>query len=103
MRDSPSLKLIPSLIKKGAFINYYDPTGEKEIFSKLKNVTFSSTIKEAIKFSDLIVIHTEWNEFKSINFKINSKNKKLIIYDLRNLYSSTVMKNLGLKYFGIGR
>ena len=45
MRDSPSLKLIPSLIKKGAFINYYDPTGEKEIFSKLKNVTFSSSIK----------------------------------------------------------
>ena len=103
MRDSPSLKLIPSLIKKGAFINYYDPTGEKEIFSKLKNVTFSSSIKEAIKFSDLIVIHTEWNEFKSINFKINSKNKKLIIYDLRNLYSSSVMKNMGLKYFGIGR
>ena len=103
MRDSPSLKLIPSLIKKGAFINYYDPTGEKEIFSKLKNVTFSSSIKEAIKFSDLIVIHTEWNEFKSINFKINSKNKKLIIYDLRNLYSSSVMKNMGLKYFGIVR
>ena len=103
MRDSPSLRLIPSLIKKGAFINYYEPTGEKEIFSKLKNVTFSSSINEAIKFSDLIVIHTEWNEFKSINFKINSKNKKLIIYDLRNLYSPSVMKERGLKYFGIGR
>ena len=103
MRDSPSVNLIPALNKKGAIINYYDPTGHKEFFSKLKNVTFCSSINEAIKFSDLIIIHTEWNEFKSINFKKYSKNKKLIIYDLRNLYSSSAIKNIGFKYFGIGR
>ena len=103
MRDSSSLKLIPALSIKGALINYYDPTGYKKVLSKYKNVTYSSSINEAIKYSDLIIIHTEWNDFKSIDFKKYSKNKKLIIYDLRNLYSPSKINKLGIKYFGIGR
>ncbi len=103
MRDSSSLKLIPFLSKKGAKIKYYDPTGSKKEFNKLKNVEFSNSIKESIKGSDIVIIHTEWNDFKSINFKKFSKNKKLIIYDMRNIYSPNKIKKLGLKYFGIGR
>ena len=103
MRDSSSLKLIPFLSKKGAKIKYYDPTGSKKEFKKLKNVEFSNSIKESIKGSDIIIIHTEWNDFKSINFKKFSKNKKLIIYDMRNIYSPNKIKKLGFKYFGIGR
>ena len=92
MRDSSSLKLIPFLSKKGAKIKYYDPTGSKKEFKKLKNVEFSNSIQESIKGSDLIIIHTEWNDFKSINFKKYSKNKKLIIYDMRNIYSPNKIK-----------
>ncbi len=103
MRDSSSLKLIPFLSKKGAKIKYYDPTGSKKEFKKLKNVEFSNSIQESIKESDLVIIHTEWNDFKSINFKKFSKNKKLIIYDMRNIYSPKKIKKLGFKYFGIGR
>ena len=103
MRDSSSLKLIPFLSKKGAKIKYYDPTGSKKEFKKLKNVEFSYSIQESIKGSDLVIIHTEWNDFKSINFKKFSKNKKLIIYDMRNIYSPHKIKKLGFKYFGIGR
>ena len=103
MRDSSSLKLIPFLSKKGAKIKYYDPTGLKKEFKKLKNVEFSNSIKESIKGSDIIIIHTEWNDFKSINFKKFSKNKRLIIYDMRNIYSPNKIKKLGFKYFGIGR
>ena len=103
MRDSSSLKLIPFLSKKGAKIKYYDPTGSKKEFKKLKNVEFSNSIKESIKGSDIVIIHTEWNDFKSINFKKFSKNKKLIIYDMRNIYSPNKIKKLGYKYFGIGR
>ena len=103
MRDSSSLKLIPFLSKKGAKIKYYDPTGSKKEFKKLKNVEFSNTIRESIKGSDIVIIHTEWNDFKSINFKKFSKNKKLIIYDMRNIYSPNKIKKLGFKYFGIGR
>ena len=92
MRDSSSLLMIPYLIKKGAKINYYDPTGKKEEFKKLKNVNFSSNIKSAIKDSDLIIIHTEWNDFKSINFKKEVKKKNFILFDMRNIYSSKKIK-----------
>ena len=103
MRDSSSLKLIPFLSKKGAKIKYYDPTGSKKEFKKLKNVEFSNSIQESIKGSDIVIIHTEWNDFKSINFKKFSKNKKLIIYDMRNIYSPDKIKKKGFTYYGIGR
>ena len=103
MRDSSSLKLIPYLSKKGAKIKYYDPTGSKKEFNNLKNVEYANSIQNCVSDSDLIIIHTEWNDFKSINFKNLSKNKKLIIYDMRNIFSPTKIEKLGIKYFGIGR
>ena len=103
MRDSSSLKLIPYLSRRGAQIKYYDPTGFKKEFSKLKNVEFSKSIQDSIKGADLIIIHTEWNDFKSINFRKFSKNKNLIIYDMRNIFSPDKIKKMGFKYFGIGR
>tara|TARA_Y100000590_G_scaffold172467_1_gene197214 strand:- start:2992 stop:4290 length:1299 start_codon:yes stop_codon:yes gene_type:complete len=103
MRDSSTLVMIPSLANKGAKINYYDPTGEKKNFKKIKNVTFSKNIKSAIYNSDLVIIHTEWNDFKSINFKSLIKKKNFIIYDMRNVYSPLKMKKAKIKYFGIGR
>ena len=103
MRDSSTLTMIPALSKKGAKINYYDPTGEKNYFKKIKNVNFSKDIKSAIYNSDLVIIHTEWNDFKSINFKSLIKKKSFIIYDMRNIYSPSKMKKAKIKYFGIGR
>ena len=103
MRDSSCLTMIPSLIKKGALINYFDPTGEKKEFKNKKNVNFSKDINSAIKNSDLIIIHTEWNDFKSINFKKIVQNKKFKIFDMRNIYSSIKMKEQKIKYFSIGR
>ena len=102
MRDSSSLSMIPSLIKKGAIINYFDPTGEKNDFKKLKKVSFSNNINSAIKDSDLIIIHTEWNDFKSINFKKEVRKKNFVIFDMRNIYSLAKMKDLKIKYFGVG-
>ena len=103
MRDSSSLSMIPSLHKKGAKINYFDPTGEKNDFKKLKNVTFSNDIKSAISNSDLIIIHTEWNDFKSINFKKEVMNKNFILFDMRNIYSPIKMKEQKIRYYGVGR
>ena len=102
MRDSSCLKMIPVLIKKGAKINYFDPSGEKNEFKRLKNVKFSQNVKSAIKDSDLIIIHTEWNDFKSINFKRDVQNKKFILFDMRNIYSKSKMKEQKIKYFNIG-
>ena len=103
MRDSSSLKMIPALSKKGAVIKYFDPTGYKKEFSKFKNVSYSVSIKKSIENADLVIIHTDWNDFKSINFKNLKKGKKFIIYDMRNIYSPKKIKDQGFKYFGIGR
>jgi len=103
MRDSSTLIMIPSLAKKGAKVNYYDPTGEKNDFKKIKNVSFSRDIKSALYNSDLVVINTDWNDFKSINFRSLIKKKNFIIYDMRNIYSPSKMKKAKIKYFGVGR
>tara|TARA_X000001036_G_scaffold396360_1_gene397889 strand:+ start:1370 stop:2677 length:1308 start_codon:yes stop_codon:yes gene_type:complete len=103
MRESSSLIMIPSLIKKGAKIKYYDPSGFKKDFEKYKDVSYSKSIKKSCEDADLIIIHTEWNDFKSINFRILSKKRNVIIYDMRNILSPEKMKKEKIKYFGIGR
>ena len=103
MRESTSLIMLPYLNKMGAKITYHDPSGEKNEFKKLKNVLFSSDLSEACLKADLIIIHTEWDEFKSIDFKKICKNKNLKIYDMRNLYSHKKMISSGLIYYSIGR
>ena len=102
MREASSLKLIPYLNKKGSKISYYDPTGIKPEFNK-KKVIYFNNIQSACKNSDLIIIHTEWNEFKQLNFnKINNK-KRFKIFDIRNLYSPEKMKKNNIEYYSIGR
>ena len=103
MRQSSSLLMIPYLQRKGAKINYYDPSGEKNEFSRLKNVFFCNDINEACYKVDLVIIHTEWEEFKALDFKKLSRRKKFQIYDMRNLYSPKDMKKRGLSYHSIGR
>ena len=102
IRESTSLKLIPLLHNRGALISYYDPSGIKNNFKKYKNVIFKNKISDACKNSDLIIVHTEWNEFKNLNFKKLVKKKNFIVYDLRNIYSHKKMINNNINYFGIG-
>ena len=103
MRESSSLVMIPSLISKGAKIRYYDPSGYKKDFDKFKNVSFSENIKSACIDADMIIIHTEWNDFKALNFKKLSSKKNIIVYDMRNILSPDKMKKDKINYFGIGR
>jgi len=103
MRDSASLSMIPALSKKGAEIRYFDPTGYKKEFSKIKNVFNFNNVKDSVQNADLVIIHTEWNDFKSINFKNLAKGKKFIIYDMRNIYSPSKIIKQGFKYYSIGR
>ena len=103
MRESSSLFLIPYLLKKGGIIRYYDPSGPKKEFKKNKNLKFSNDLNKACIGSDLIIINTEWDEFKSIDFKKIVKKNNFKIYDMRNLYNPIEMKKKRLKYFSIGR
>jgi UDPglucose 6-dehydrogenase len=105
LRDSSAVNLISKFSKKGAKINYYEPSGSKVILDKQKNVNYFDDLYTATKNVDLIIIHTEWDEFKNLNFsKIKNNNKKIIIYDLRNLYDSKSFNNKkNITYYSIGR
>ena len=103
MREASSLKMIPYLSKKGAFINYTDPSGAKNILDKIKNVNFYKNIATACKNVDLIIIHTEWNEYKQLNFKKLVGRKKINLYDLRSIYSPNKLLKEKINYFSIGR
>ena len=103
MREASSIPMIKYLNKKSCKIKYYDPSGEKHDFKGLKNVNYCSTISAACLNADLVILHTEWNDFKLLNFKKLIQKKKFKIYDMRNLYSPLKMKKLDIDYFGLGR
>ena len=73
------------------------PSGIKYEFSKYKKVLFSNNINKACNNADLIIIHTDWEEFKALDFKKLNKKRNFIIYDMRNLYSAETMKKKGLR------
>ena len=105
LRDSSAINLISKFIKKGAKINYYEPSGSKEVLNKHNNVNYFDDLYLATSKVDLIIIHTEWDEFKNLNFsKIKNNNKKVTIYDLRNLYdNSSFNTQKNITYYSIGR
>ena len=75
----------------------------KNEIEKIKNCFFKKNTKSNCINADLIILLTEWDEFKSIDFKSIVKNKKFKIYDLRNLYNTIDMKRKKIKYFSVGR
>ena len=103
MREASSIPMIKYLNKKSCKIKYYDPSGKKDDFKSFKNVIYCNTISAACLKADLVILHTEWNDFKLLNFKKLIKKQKFKIYDMRNLYSALKMKKLKIDYFGIGR
>ena len=103
MREASSIPMINYFNKKNCKIRYFDPSGEKKEFKNLKNVNYFNNINTACLNSDLIILHTEWNEFKLLNFKKLVKKRNFKIFDMRNMYSPAKMKKLNINYFGIGR
>ena len=108
MRDSPSLDIIPALIKNKCDLKVFDPEGMKEAREYFKEysdkILWCKDSYEASKGSDALVILTEWNEFRALDLKRLKKllNKPLII-DLRNIYNPVELKSLGFEYFSLGR
>ena len=105
MRDSPALVIIPELISKGANIIAYDPAAMQEARALLSDkVVFAADSDSCIKDADACVIMTEWNEFRAITAtKFLELMKGDVVVDLRNVYSPSEMRDIGLKYTSIGR
>ena len=105
LRESPSLEIIPRLRKLGVKINAHDPAFNKEFIEvkAFNKVKWYSNVLEAIKNADLLVIHTEWNEYRGLDLlKVKKELKNPIILDLRNIFNLNDMKKFNIKYYGIG-
>jgi UDPglucose 6-dehydrogenase len=103
MRDSPSLDILPILKAKGADISAYDPEGMKEARKHL-DIRFVESAIEAITGADVILIITEWNEFRGLDLnRIRQLVRRPIIVDLRNIYSPADVAAAGFSYYSIGR
>ena len=105
LRESPSLVIIPELIKAGAIIQAHDPSYNSSFLKtkEFKKVLWFKNVFRAIKEAELLLIHTEWNEYRGLDFKKVKKNmKEAIVFDLRNIFNKNDINSYGFKYLGIG-
>ncbi|UCC57202.1 MAG: UDP-glucose/GDP-mannose dehydrogenase family protein [Gammaproteobacteria bacterium] len=105
MRDAPSLAIIPNLMDKGAAIRAHDPQGVEESRKLLpEGISYCDDIYEAISGADAIVLMTEWNEYRGLDFsRIREIVKGQVFVDLRNVYEPGVITGHGFQYHGVGR
>jgi len=104
MRFAPSLTIIKKLQEEGAKIRAFDPQGMVKARTLLKNVYFGKDAYDVAKGCDCLLIVTEWNEFKELDFpRLKKIMKYPLIIDGRNIYDSTILEKYGFVYTGIGR
>ncbi len=105
MRDAPSLTIVPALIGGGAKVNVVDPQGKREGQHMLPGVTWMDDAYAAAAGADVVVILTEWNEFRALDLKKLAKGMKVArMADLRNVYSGPDATKAGFAaYAGVGR
>lgn len=105
MRDAPSQVIVKLLLEAGANVKGYDPVAKetaKAVFGD--TITYCEEAYEALKDCDAMMLLTEWNEFRVPDFpRIKELLKQPVIFDGRNQYSPSEMKELGFTYYSIGR
>lgn len=103
MREAPSLEVIEKLKLKGAKIKAYDPIAIENAKKIIEGIEFSKNAYEAATDSELIIVMTEWNEFKEIDLKkLKEKMRGSNLIDGRNIYDPQEAKNAGFSYNGVG-
>lgn len=105
MRDAPSLTLVPAMVGGGAEVHVCDPQGKHEGEALLPNVIWESSPYQASEGADLLVILTEWNEFRALDLeRIAGTMRNARLADLRNIYSNADAKGAGFEtYASVGR
>ena len=104
MREAPSLVIVPALRDAGAEIVLCDPKGRNEGEGLLGKASWVSGPYEAAENADILVLITEWNEFRALDFRrIRAVMKGDLMVDLRNVYLPAEVRAAGLTYVSIGR
>ncbi|MBC8160233.1 MAG: UDP-glucose/GDP-mannose dehydrogenase family protein [Roseiflexaceae bacterium] len=104
MREAPSIEIIQALQAKGARVKAYDPVSMEHADDMLPSATFCATAYDAAKEADALLIVTEWNEFKQLDWeRLKRYMRRPIVVDGRNLYDQGEMAKRGFVYWGVGR
>jgi UDPglucose 6-dehydrogenase len=105
IREAPALYIIEALLKEGASVAAFDPEAMNNVKALLGDtITFSERQYDALTDADVLVIATEWSEFRTPDFdKIVSLLKNKAIFDGRNLFDLKHMEDLGFYYVSVGR
>ena len=104
MRDSPSLDIVPAMQKAGARINAFDPEGMAEAKEMLNDVNWCEDAYSTMEGADVLVIITEWNAFRGLDFdRVKSLLKTPTLVDLRNIYNPDEIAEAGMDYHCLGR
>jgi len=104
VRESVAIYLIKDLKKKGVKVKAYDPQGENSAKKLLSGIIYTKDPYQAVKGCELLIIATEWPEFKGVDFsKVKRLMKKPIIIDGRNWLNPAKIRKIGFDYYGVGR
>ncbi len=104
MRDAPSLVIVPLLQERGARVAAYDPQGERHGRPLLPHVKWAKSAMEAVEGADIVVVLTEWNEFRALDLaEVKRRMRGRLMVDTRNIYPLGDPKAAGLDYVSIGR
>jgi len=103
MRDAPSLDIIPALTAMGAKVQAFDPEGH-EARQMLRDVDFKPGPYEAVEGADLLLILTEWDQFRALDLaRVKGLMRSPVVVDLRNIYRPAEMRDAGFRYVSVGR
>lgn len=104
IREAPALAIIQALQDAGAQIRLYDPAGMEAARAQIDGVTFGTSPYEIADGADVLVIVTEWEEFRALDFKaLRQVMNSPCLVDLRNVYRREDLARHGFRYFSIGR
>jgi len=104
MREAPSIPLITALQDMGAKVRAYDPVGMEQAKSVMGNVTFCDDAYSCAKGAAALVIVTEWEQFRALDFdRLKTVMAQPVLVDLRNVYRPDEMSRRGFVYEGVGR
>ncbi|MDP3149726.1 MAG: UDP-glucose/GDP-mannose dehydrogenase family protein [Ignavibacteria bacterium] len=105
MREAPSVVIINELLKHGATVSAHDPVSvESAKFYLQERITYAENEYDALNNADALLIFTEWNEFRNPDFSVvSSKLKNKVIFDGRNIFDPSRMKEIHYTYYSIGR
>jgi UDPglucose 6-dehydrogenase len=104
LREAPALAIAESLIQQGATVRAYDPAALEEATRLLPELTACANAYETAREADALVLMTEWNEFRSLDFsKLKSLMRRPLLLDLRNVYESNRVTSFGFHHVSVGR